>query len=414
MNIKQRLIIFNFLEFFAWGTWLLSAGTYMSASLHFTGIQVGSIYATMGIGSLFMPPIMGIVADKFVNAEKLFGISHFIMTGLFYLLAQVSGFSAFYILMLLISMFYMPTIALNNSISYYSLEKNNLNVVKVFPPIRVWGTIGFILAAWMIDLLGWKSGKEQFYLSAIATFILGIYAFTLPKVPVSKGKGKSIVHRFGLDAFVLFKRKQIAIFLIFSVLLGAALQITNIWGVVFLSDFEVGFKNSFAVKHSVFLMSLSQISETLFILAIPFFLKRFGIKKVMLMSLFAWVFRFGFFGIGNPEGWGIVFLILSMIIYGLAFDFFNISGSIFIDNEVSPQIRSSAQGLFMMMVNGVGAFWGGTVSGYIVDIFTNNSVRDWPMIWLSFALYALVIGISFSLLFKYKHNYEVNNSKHKI
>ncbi|MEC3906740.1 nucleoside permease [Tamlana sp. 2201CG12-4] len=408
MGIKQRLIIFNFLEFFVWGTWLISAGAYMSVTLKFTGIQIGSVYATLGLASLFMPAIMGAIADKWLSAEKLFGMSHLILVVFFIGVTQVASFSLFYVLMLFVSMFYMPTIGLNNAISYHILEDYKYDIIKAFPPIRVWGTIGFIIAAWCIDLLQWQVGKEQFYLAAIASGVLGIYSFTLPKIPTSNTSNQTLIQRLGLDAFVLFKKKNIAVFLIFSVLLGAALQITNIWGVPFLTDFEVDYKDSFAVKHSVFLMSLSQISEVIFILFIPFCLKKFGIKKVMLMSLFAWIFRFGFFGIGSPSGLGVMFLILSMIIYGLAFDFFNISGSLFIDKEVSPKIRSSAQGLFMMMVNGVGAFLGGYASGLVVDCFTEKNIKDWSSIWFVFAGYALVIGIAFALLFKYKHNSEEN------
>jgi len=404
MNIKFRLIVLNFLEFFAWGAWLLSAGAYMYITLKFTGLQIGAVYGTLGLASLFMPAIMGIVADKYLNAERVFGLSHLILGVLLFWISGVTDFDTFYIIIFLISMFYMPTIALDNSISYAILEKKGFDIIKVFPPIRVWGTVGFILAAWIVDMSGWKIGKEQFLVSAIASIVLGIYSFTLPAVkPSSSTEKKSIVQRLGLDAFSLFKDKKMAVFFIFSMLLGAALQVTNIWGVPFLEDFKVNFAGYFAVKHSLFLMTLSQISETLFILTIPFFLKKFGIKKVMLMSMLAWVLRFGFFGIGNPGG-GLIFLILSMIIYGMAFDFFNISGSLFVEKESKPSMRSSAQGLFMLMTNGLGAVLGAYGSGFIVDLFTQNGSKDWQTIWFIFAAYALVITISFAILFKYKHN----------
>jgi NHS family xanthosine MFS transporter len=404
MSIKLKLIVLNFLEFFAWGAWLLSAGAYMYDTLHFSGIQIGAVYGTMGISSLFMPAIMGIIADRWLNAERVLGLSHIILGGLLFWITGVTDFNTFYMLIFLISMFYMPTIALNNSVSYAILEKNNFDIVKVFPPIRVWGTVGFIIAAWLVDLLGWKVSKEQFYVSAVASIILGIYAFTLPGVPPEKSEGKTIMQRLGLDAFILFKDKKMAIFFTFSLLLGAALQITNIWGVPFLQDFAADYKGYFAVEHSLFLMTLSQISETLFILTIPFFLKKFGIKSVMLMSMGAWVIRFAFFGIGNP-GDGFVFLILSMIIYGMAFDFFNISGSLFVEKESKPSMRSSAQGLFMLMTNGIGAIIGSYASGFIVDHYTNSDgIKDWQTIWFIFAAYALIITISFAVLFKYKHN----------
>lgn len=405
MSIKLRLIILNFFEFFAWGAWLLSAGAYMYVSLKFTGLQIGAVYGTLGIASLFMPAIMGIIADKWLNAERVFGLSHIILGILLFLITKVTDFNTFYVNIFLISMFYMPTIALNNSISYAILEKNKFDIIKVFPPIRVWGTVGFIFAAWIVDVLGWKVGKGQFLVSAIASIILGIYAFTLPACPPAKSiEKKSIIQRLGLDAFVLFKERKMAVFFIFSLLLGAALQVTNIWGVPFLEDFAIDYKGYFAVEHSLFLMTLSQISETLFILAIPFFLKRFGIKKVMLLSMLAWVLRFAFFGIGNPAE-GFVFLVLSMIIYGMAFDFFNISGSLFVEKESKPTMRSSAQGLFMLMTNGLGAVFGAYASGFIIDFYTlEDGTKNWQSIWFIFALYALVVMITFSFLFKYKHN----------
>ncbi len=411
MSTKQRLTILNFLEFFAWGSWLLSAGAYMSVTLNFNGIQIGSVYATLGFASLFMPPIMGVIADNWLSAEKLFAFSHLVLAGLLISLGFVESYDLFYVLMFLVSMFYMPTLSLNNSISYYNLEKEHFDLVKDFPPIRVWGTVGFIIAAWLIDIMDWKASVNQFYLSAVASLVLGFYAFTLSKTPIFKTKDKTLIQRFGLNAFVLFKQRNVAIFFCFSILLGAALQITNIWGVPFLTDFELNYKDSFAVKHAVFLMSLSQLSEALFILLIPYALKKFGIKKVMLISLTAWVFRFGFFGFGSPEGTGLLFLVLSMIIYGLAFDFFNISGALFVDKVTSPKLRSSAQGLFMMMVNGLGVILGGYASGYVVDHFTLINIRDWKSIWLVFAAYAIIIGVAFALLFKYKHsNDEIKKS----
>lgn len=402
MGIKTRLIVLNFLEFFIWGSWLISAGTYMATTLKFSGLQIGSIFATMGIVSLFMPAIIGIIADKWINAERLFSFSLFVMSGLFVWLTQVNDFDTFYLVMFLISVFYMPTLALNNSISFHILETNGIDTVKHFPSIRVWGTIGFILAAWCVDFLELKTSANQFFITVFAAILLGIYALTLPKIKPSKSVKKSWVQRFGLDALVLFKQKNVTIFLIFSILIGTTLQITNIWGVPFLDDFKPEYPNSFAVKHSVFLMTLSQIAEVFFILTIPFFLKRYGIKKVVLMSMFAWMFRFGFFGIGGPEGIGLLFLILSMIVYGMAFDFFFVSGSLYIDKVASPKIRSSAQGLFMVMTSGFGWIFGGYGSGYVIDLCTNDNIKDWSTIWFIFALYALCIALLFLLLFKDK------------
>jgi NHS family xanthosine MFS transporter len=307
--------------------------------------------------------------------------------------------------MLFNSFVFMPTIALNNTVSYIILGKRGFNVVKDFPPIRVWGTIGFVCAMWIVDLCGWNNSPLQLYVSGGAGLLLGVYSFTLPACfPVRSGPTPSLVSSLGLDAFVLFKRRKMLIFFVFALLLGAALQITNAFGSTFIDDFSKSpaYANSFGVRHSNLLLSVSQISETLFILTIPFFLRRFGIKQVMLMSIFAWVFRFGLFGIGNP-GSGLPLLILSMIIYGMAFDFFNISGSLFVEREADINIRASAQGLFMLMTNGIGAFLGTYISGRVVDYFTVGGVKDWHSIWFSFAGYALLLGIVFPLVFRYKH-----------
>jgi len=404
MNIKIRLTFMNFLEFFVWGSWLISMSQYMFNVLNFNGPQVTSIYGTMGIASLFMPALLGIVADRWINAEKLLGLCHLIGAGLLFWASTVTDYPTFYIIMLLNSMVFMPTIALNNTVSYIVLENRGFNIVKDFPPIRVWGTVGFIIAMWMVDLLGWTKMASQLYVSSIAGLILGLYAFTLPKCPPSKTAGKKgFVSAMGLDAFVLFKRKKMLIFFLFALGLGAALQITNALGGAFLDDFRTTYPDSFGVKHPNILISISQISETLFILTIPFFLQRFGIKRVMLMSIFAWVFRFGLFGVGDP-GPGLWLLVLSMIVYGMAFDFFNISGSLFVEKEADIKIRASAQGLFMMMTNGIGAFLGTYISGRVVAYFTHDGVKDWHSIWFSFAGYALVLGILFPLVFRYKHD----------
>lgn len=403
MNIKQRLMLMNFLEFFVWGSWLISLGGYMIVTLGFTGGEVGAVYATMGIASLFMPAILGIVADRWVNAERVLGLCH-VAGALLLLWASVTtDYPTFYLIMLLNAMAFMPTIALSNTVSYILLGKKGMDVVKDFPPIRVWGTVGFICAMWMVDIFGWTKSPLQLYVSAGAGLVLGIYAFTMPKCPPVQVEAKrSLVSSMGLDAFVLFRKKKMIIFFIFAMLLGAALQITNAFGGAFLDDFKTNYADSFGVKHPNLLLSISQISETLFILTIPFFLRRFGIKQVMMLSIFAWVFRFALFAIGDP-GNGLYLLILSMIIYGMAFDFFNISGSLFVEKEADIKIRASAQGLFMLMTNGIGAFLGGTISGWVVDYFTVDGIKNWQNIWLSFAGYALVLGILFPLVFRYKH-----------
>ena len=373
------------------------------------GSKVGNTYGTMGWASLFMPALMGILADKYIRAEIVLGICHILGGVSLYYASTVTNAADMYWAIFLVSCFYMPTIALSNSVSYSLLSKANLDIQKAFAPIRVWGTVGFIVAEWAVDLLGWTRNSNQFYFAAVAGVLIGLYCFTLPAVPTNKsGEKKSLVTRLGLDAFSLFRSSMMAKFFLFAMFLGAALQITNMFGNPFLGDFGKipEYADSFAVNHSNILISLSQISETLFILTIPFFLRKFGIKQVMLMSMIAWVLRFGLFGVGNP-GSGLSLLILSMIVYGMAFDFFNISGSLFVDREAKPAIRASAQGLFMLMTNGLGAILGGLFAGKVVDHFTDAAgQKDWSNIWFSFAAYAAVIAVLFLLLFKYKHNRE--------
>ena len=403
MGIQLRLTVMNFMQFFVWGAWLISLGAYMIVTLGFSGGQVGSIYATMGVASLFMPGLMGIIADRWLNAERLYGVLHLAGAGLLLWASTVEDFDTLYTIMLLNAMVYMPTIALNNAVSYRVLEQSGLDVIQKFPPIRVWGTVGFIVAMWMVDLAGWTKSALQLYISAGAAVFLGIYGFTMPKCPPDRSvRQRSIVTALGLDAFVLFRRTQMLVFFVFAMMLGAALQITNAFGGAFLADFAGTYPDSFGVQHPNILISISQISETLFILTIPFFLQRFGIKIVMLISIFAWVFRFGLFAVGDP-GAGLWMLVLSMIIYGMAFDFFNISGSLYVDREAEPKIRASAQGLFMVMTNGLGAFLGSMGAGMVVDHFTIDGVKDWPSIWFTFAGYALVLGLLFPFLFRYRH-----------
>ncbi len=279
MNIKSRLILMNFLEFFVWGAWLISLGGYLF-SLGFTGIQIGSIYGTMGIASLFMPALLGIVADRWVNVERVLGMCHIIGAGLLIWASTVTDYPTLYVIMLFNAMVYMPTIALNNTVSYIVLEKRGFNIVKDFPPIRVWGTVGFICAMWVVDLMGLTKSPSQFYVSAAAGIFLGLYSFTMPACPPAKtNEKKSLASSLGLDAFVLFKRRKMVIFFLFAMFLGAALQITNTFGLPFLDDFAKIYPDSFAVKHPNLLSSVAQISETLFILTIPFFSPSFWYQK---------------------------------------------------------------------------------------------------------------------------------------
>ncbi len=409
MNIKLRLTFLSFLQFFVWGAWLITIGTYCLNAKGWTFPQFGAIFSTLALASLFMPALTGIIADKWINAERLYGILHIAYGLILFYVPKVNDPDTLYYVIFGAMICYMPTISLSNAIAYTILKRGGFDVIKVFPPIRVWGTIGFIAAMWTTNLTGSKANGNQFIIGAIGAIVLGIFAFTLPKCPPPKSisKNAGLIEQLGLKAFKLFANYKMALFFIFSMLLGAALQLTNMYGDSFLDNFKTvpEYANSFVAKYSTIILSISQMSETLFILTIPFFLKRFGIKKVMLLAMLAWVFRFGLFAYGDPTIAGTALIIFSCIVYGMAFDFFNISGSLFVETNTDPAIRSSAQGLFMMMTNGVGAWLGSTLSGYIINKYFVglDGSRNWHGTWLTFAVYALVVTILFTILFKHEH-----------
>ena len=413
-HIKFRLIIMNFLQFAVWGAYLTSMGSYLANAGQ--GANIGVFYAMQGITSIFMPALIGIVADRWIPAQKMMGICHlisstFLLTMGYY--GLTTGNEAdFGILITLFAIgigFYMPSLSLSYAVAYNALEKAGHDTITAFPPIRTLGTVGFICTMLLVDALGFQTTSMQFIVSGILGIILGFYAMTLPECPINKNKErKSLVDALGLRAFSLFKDRTMATFLIFSLLLGVALQLSNSYANPFISSFGTieEYANTFGAKHANALISLSQCSETLCILLIPFFMKRFGIKRVMLFAMLAWVLRFGLFGAGNP-GSGVWMFILSMIIYGVAFDFFNISGSLFVNHTTDKSMRSSAQGLFMLMTNCIGATLGTIGAQAVVNHYIDNvngfMVGDWSTVWYIFAAYALVLSIAFALIFKYKH-----------
>lgn len=418
MSIRFRLTALSFLEFFIWGSWLITVGAYWFQNKQWGGAEFGAIFSTMGLSAIFMPTITGIIADRFINAERLLGICHIIGAAILFYLPQVNDPHQFYWVLLGYMLCYMPSIALANTVSYTALVKSGKDIVKEFPPIRVWGTVGFIVAMWIVSLLGIETSSAQFYVASIASLVLGIYSFTLPSCPpaANRSQQKNWIELLGLQAFSLFRNYKMAVFFIFAMFLGAALQLTNAYGDTFLHDFAKVdiYKDNLAVQYPAIIMSISQMSETLFILTIPFFLRRFGIKQVMLFSMIAWVARFGLFAYGNP-GEGLWMIVLSCIVYGMAFDFFNISGSLFVDTQVPTAIRASAQGIFMMMTNGFGAWLGSTLSGLMIEAYFTNSDNsmNWPGIWTAFASYSLVIAVLFAILFKHKHDTSaVNTAAH--
>lgn len=411
-GISTRLIIMNFLQYAIWGAYLTSMGSYLvNIGL---GAKIGIFYAMQGIVSIFMPAIIGIIADKYIQAQKVLSISHG-LAGLFMIAAGFYGMSAgsnvsFGMLFTLYSLsvaFYMPTIALSNSVAYSGLEKFGMDTVKAFPPIRVFGTVGFICSMLFVNFMKadgvqFQHSYNQFFTSGVLGLILCLYSLTLPACPVSKSNAStSFVDVFGLRAFSLFKKKDMAIFFVFSMLLGVSLQITNGFANPFITSFKEipEYANTWGAQNANALISLSQLSETLCILLIPIAMK-FGIKRVMLLAMFAWVFRFGLFGAGNP-GSGVWMFVLSCIVYGVAFDFFNISGSLYVNLKTDEKIRSSAQGLFMLMTNGIGATIGTLGAQAIVNHFVYNSANpSWSSAWYIFAGYALVVAVLFMFLFK--------------
>ena len=415
--LQFRLIVMNFLEFAVWGAYLTSMGTYLFKQG--MGQHIGWFYSIQGIVSLFMPALMGIVADRWIQAQKTLSLCH-ALAGLFMCAAGIYAYTAadnvqFATLFTLYTMsvaFFMPTIALTNSVAFNALVKAGMDTVKDFPPIRVFGTVGFIATMWCVDLLGFQATPWQFVVSGGLSLLLAAYSLTLPACEIKPAEGNvDLVEALGLKAFSLFKQKKMALFFIFSMMLGMCLQVTNSYANPFITSFGAieEFANTFGVQHANILISISQICEALCILAIPFFLKKFGIKNVMLMAMFAWVFRFGLFGAGDPGFPGVILFVLSCIVYGFAFDFFNISGALYVDQETEPAQRSSAQGLFMMMTNGFGATIGTLSAQVIVNkLVMAESVAaqgplavwdGWKKAWYIFAGFALVVAIAFWIFF---------------
>lgn len=415
--LKIRLSLLNFLEFAVWGAYLTSLGNFLfNVGL---GSNIGWFYAVQGIVSLFMPSLIGILADKYIQAQKMLSICHFIaaifMASAAFYCTQVETieFAWLFSLYSISVAFFMPTIGLNNSVAFNALSKAGMDTVKDFPPIRIFGTIGFICAMLFVNFVGPEDAKfqttyMQLFVSAGLSVIMAFYALTMPKCPVSTTpQSGNWIDKMGLRAFLLFKQKKMAVFFIFSMLLGVSLQITNGYANPYISFFKglPEFADAWAAQNANALISLSQISETLCILLIPFCLKKFGIKGVMLMSMFAWVFRFGLFGFGDPAG-SLWMFVLSCIVYGIAFDFFNVSGGLYVDQETPAEYRSSAQGLFMIMTNGFGATIGTLAAMAIVnhnvspDASLAAQLEGWRNSWLIFAAYALVVAVAFWIIFK--------------
>ena len=438
--LKFRLIILNFLQFAVWGAYLTCLGQYVGAAG--LGGDIAMFYSVQGMVSIFMPALMGIIADRWIPVNRVLGACH-LLAAAFMGAAWWYGhnhpqleFAPFFTLYTLSVAFYMPTIALANSTAFKALKMRGYDTVSAFPPIRTFGTIGFIASMWLVNSVYWHAGEWGFTLSdanpmsafrfqytdmqlltsAVLGLLLGLFAFTLPVSPVDRSaaaSGRSVADSLGLSAFRLFADRRMALFFVFSMLLGVALQITNGFATTFITSFKgvEEYASTFGANNATLLTSLSQVSEALCILLIPFCLRRFGIKRVMLIAMLAWVLRFGFFAAGNP-GSGVWLFILSMIVYGVAFDFFNVSGALFVEQETSERVKSSAQGLFMLMTNGIGASVGTLIAGAVVNRYVSwqtmpdgrsYMLGDWSTPWLIFAAYALVVAVLFAIFFRYSH-----------
>lgn len=428
MNIKTRLTIMNFLEFAVWGAYLTCMGNYLGKAG--MGGEISWFYAIQGIVSIFMPAIIGIIADKWIQPQRMLGLCHLIAGGSMLMLCNLGMNDAMPDKTLFISIytlsvaFYMPTLALSNTVAFKILKNNGMDTIKDFPPIRVFGTIGFIATMWFVNCATLENGTMgftieqsdykfqytcmQFLVSGLLSILLAIYCMTLPQCKIEQKPSQSLAESFGLDAFRLFKQKRMALFFVFSALLGMSLQVTNGYATPFLTSFKgiPEMADTFCANNATMLISLSQIAEALCILLIPYFLKRFGIKVVMMIAMFAWVLRFGFFGLGNPDFPGVILFVLSCIVYGVAFDFFNVSGGLFVDNECNENVRASAQGLFMLMTNGIGATVGTLLAGEVINHYCSWQdgylQGDWQSCWFIFSAFALSVFVLFSLLFKTK------------
>lgn len=429
-TLKIRLSALSFIEFAVWGAYLTSLGNFLANNG--LAAQIGWFYAIQGIVSLFMPSLIGIIADRWLQAQRMLSLCHllaavFMASAAIYCMgAEIIQFAPLFTLYSLSVAFFMPTIGLSNSVAFNALTRSGLDTVSAFPPIRVFGTVGFICAMLFVNFAGpegahYQTTYMQLIVSAILSLVMTFYALTMPTCPTCKSvESGGLAEAMGFKAFALFKQRKMALFFLFSMLLGVSLQITNGYANPYITSFKEipEFASAWAAQNANALISLSQISETLCILLIPFFLKRFGIKGVMLMSMVAWVGRFALFGAGDPElAGGLWMFVVSCIVYGIAFDFFNVSGGLYVDKMTDPNTRSSAQGIFMIMTNGFGATIGTLAAMAIVNHFVDQSatpniqLQGWRTCWYIFAAYAAVVAILFALLF---HDRKTSISKEEL
>ena len=390
---RFQLSIMMFLQFFIWGAWYVTMGTYLDKVLHATGMQVGAAYSAMAIATIFSPIFVGMIADRFFSAQKLLGVLHIVGAALLYYITRIDNPSFFYWIVLLYSLMYAPTLALANSVAFRQMN----DPAKEFPSVRFLGTIGWIAVGWMIDKvfkLQTAQLAQTFIIAAVASGILGFLSFTLPDTPPkAKGTKTTMAKVLGADALVLFKDRSFTVFLIASILICIPLSFYYSFTNLYLT--EAGMKN---VTSS---MTLGQFSEALFILLIPFFFRRLGVKWMIAIGMIAWAVRFLFFSYGDAAA-NLWMLFAGIILHGVCFDFFFVTGQIYTDSKADIKIQSSAQGLITMATYGVGMWIGTLLSGYVKDYYTVDKIVTWKSVWLVPAGIAVAVLLFFLILFNEK------------
>tara|TARA_B100000787_G_C16199343_1_gene303802 strand:- start:37247 stop:38476 length:1230 start_codon:yes stop_codon:yes gene_type:complete len=398
-SIQFQLSLMMFLEFFIWGGWFVTMGTFLGSNLDASGGETAMAYSTQSWGAIIAPFIIGLIADRYFNAEKILGVLHLVGAVLMYLMAQSTEFSVFYPYVLGYMIAYMPTLALVNSVSFNQMS----DPAKQFPMVRVWGTVGWILAGLAISFLfKWDSIENigqgmlsnTFTMVAIASVVLGVFSFTLPKTPpsISKDENVTIKDILGLDALKLLKDRNFLVFFISSVLICIPLAFYYQNISPFLTEYQV--------ENSTAWASLGQISEVAFMLLLPFFFKKFGFKKTILFGMLAWAIRYVLFAYGN-NGDLFFMIITGIALHGICYDFFFVSGQIYTDSKAGEKVKSAAQGLITLATYGVGMLVGFWIAGQVVD---NNLIADglhsWQDIWIFPAVFAVVVMVIFAVLFK--------------
>ncbi|MGJ3355763.1 MFS transporter [Providencia sp. Je.9.19] len=402
MSTIFRLKVVSFLQYFIWGSWLVTLASYLFNTLQFKGSDIGLVFSSLGLASLFAPVVIGMVADKINNRKLVFITLHLLSAVTLILVAYSTSVTMLFLVLLLNLMFYMPSISMCNSILFELLEQQKLESNKYFPKIRVFGTVGFIAAMWTISLLKLETSHYQLFIASGASVVLAIFSLTLPAAKaIDKSEKEAVTtSNFNMkNILFVFQKHNVVVFLFFAMLLGSVLQITNTLGVPFLQDLAKNpeAEGSLFASFPTIFLSISQFSEVCFILVLPFLLKKIKIETILLFSMLAWILRFGLFAYGDFSTIGTFVLLLSMIVYGCAFDFFNISGSLFLDKEIPLQYRSTAQGIFTTFVNGFGTYLGAMLSGWVLDLNTVNGVVDWHMFWIVFACYTGSFTILYSI-----------------